>query len=93
MGPIWAHMGPNPDRAPTRTGPQAGPGRAFPQYWPLPSGIVLFKILILFLKRNFWSSRLLGEFKSSDKPERTALFASERDINSDALILSEEYAV
>ena len=21
-GPIWAHMGPNPDQAPTRTGPQ-----------------------------------------------------------------------
>ena len=21
MGPIWAHMGPNPDWAPTRTGP------------------------------------------------------------------------
>ena len=32
MGPygpiraLWAHMGPNPDRAPTRTGPQPGPG-------------------------------------------------------------------
>ena len=29
IGPIralWAHMGPNPDRAPTRTGPQPGPG-------------------------------------------------------------------
>ena len=28
-GPIralWAHMGPNPDRVPTRTGPQPGPG-------------------------------------------------------------------
>ena len=24
-GPIRAHMGPNPDRAPTRTGPQPGP--------------------------------------------------------------------
>ena len=23
---MWAHMGPNPDRAPTRTGPQPGPG-------------------------------------------------------------------
>ena len=22
---IWAHMGPNPERAPTRTGPQPGP--------------------------------------------------------------------
>ena len=27
-GPIRAHMGPNPDRAPTRTGPQPGPGLA-----------------------------------------------------------------
>jgi len=27
FGPIRAHMGPNPDRAPTRTGPQPGPGR------------------------------------------------------------------
>ena len=25
-GPIRAHMGPNPDRAPTRTGPQPGLG-------------------------------------------------------------------
>ena len=23
---LWAHMGPNPDRAPTRTGPLPGPG-------------------------------------------------------------------
>ena len=23
---LWAHMGPNLDRAPTRTGPQPGPG-------------------------------------------------------------------
>ena len=23
---VWAHMGPNPDRAPTGTGPQPGPG-------------------------------------------------------------------
>ena len=23
---LWAHMGPNPNRAPTRTGPQPGPG-------------------------------------------------------------------
>ena len=32
IGPIralWAHMGPNSDRAPTRTGPQPGPGLGF----------------------------------------------------------------
>ena len=26
FGPLWAHMGPNPDRAPTWTGPEPGLG-------------------------------------------------------------------
>ena len=44
-GPIralWAHMGPNPDRAPTRTGPQPGlgpnPGPGLPETYKLENG-------------------------------------------------------
>ena len=42
---LWAHMGPNPDRAPTRTGPQPGLG---PGVEPCMFDLCFMFFLLLF---------------------------------------------